>query len=415
MIKTLLFDLDGTLLDTLADLRQAVNFALAQRGYPACTLAQMQGFVGNGVRKLIERALPADASADVDACLSDFRQYYDAHMMDYTKPYAGILQLLTRLYQEGFHIAVISNKYQAAAQQLVEHFFGDIVRLTLGERPNVPRKPDPSAVLALLEALHTAPEDALYIGDSVVDMQTAHNAGVQAIGVTWGFCSRESLQAADAAHLIDTPDQLYRYLLPDEALPSMERIQRAMKAFESHGFTVKYFDTAAQARTYLVEACSGKTVSFGGSMTLAQMELFDALQAQSTAVHWHWKNGGTPVQNCDIYITSSNGLSETGEIVNIDGRGNRVSASIYGPPICIAVCGVNKLAPTLLDAVYRARHIAAPRNAQRLQSSTPCAADGICHDCNAPARICRALTIEMMPPFGFARYELLLIGESLGL
>ncbi len=193
-----------------------------------------------------------------------------------------------------------------------------------------------------------------------------------------------------------------------------ETLDRICAAFRAHGFAVTYFETGAHAVDYLAAACAGHTVTFGGSMTLDALGAYDALTGAGATVHWHWKNGGVHVQDSEIYVTSANGLSETGEIVNLDGTGNRVSAAIYGPARCYTVCGINKLAPTLEDAIHRAREIAAPRNAQRLQCKTPCARDGICHDCASPARICRAMSVLFAPPFGFAQYELVLIGQPLG-
>ena len=148
-------------------------------------------------------------------------------------------------------------------------------------------------------------------------------------------------------------------------------------------------------------------------MTLQEMGFPDAF-SNSTAVHWHWVRKGEYFQKPDIYLSSANALSENGEIVNIDGTGNRVSATLFGPKRCIFVCGINKLCPDLESAVERARHVAAPLNAKRLGVQTPCAVDGKCHDCKSPARICRAMTIHMGPPLGMERCEIVLIGEPLG-
>ncbi|MGE4547960.1 MAG: lactate utilization protein [Intestinibacillus sp.] len=191
-------------------------------------------------------------------------------------------------------------------------------------------------------------------------------------------------------------------------------LQNIRRAFEGRGFAVSLFGTAAEARDYLAAQCAGKTVSFGGSMTLRELGAYEALTAAGADVSWHWVTPGQYRQDSEIYITSANALSETGEIVNIDGVGNRVSAAIWGPKTCFTVCGVNKLARSLEAAVDRARQIAAPRNAQRLGCKTPCAADGKCHDCRSPARICRAMTVLMAPPISFARYELVLVDDKLG-
>lgn len=189
---------------------------------------------------------------------------------------------------------------------------------------------------------------------------------------------------------------------------------KVLEAFRAHGFAVSYFDTAAEAKNYLLKECAGKTVAFGGSVTLDEMGIYEALKDAGEDVFWRWKDNGDYVQDSDIYLSSANALSETGEIINIDGRGNRVAAAIYGPKACFTVCGINKLAPSIETAVQRAREIAAPKNAQRLSCKTPCASDGKCHDCRSPGRICRALSILLAPPIGFERCELVLIGETLG-
>lgn len=191
-------------------------------------------------------------------------------------------------------------------------------------------------------------------------------------------------------------------------------LPNVIRAFAGRGFAVSHFDTAAGAREYLAGQCAGKTVSFGGSMTLKELGAYEALTKMGADVSWHWVSPGQYRQDSEIYITSANALSETGEIVNIDGAGNRVSAAIWGPKTCFTVCGINKLAPSLDSAITRARQIAAPRNAQRLGCKTPCATDGKCHDCRSPARICRVMTVLMAPPIGFARYELVLVSEALG-
>ncbi|NCB28642.1 MAG: hypothetical protein EOM63_02620, partial [Clostridia bacterium] len=136
-------------------------------------------------------------------------------------------------------------------------------------------------------------------------------------------------------------------------------LDKVCAAFRAHGFAVTYFERAADATAYLATACAGHSVSFGGSMTLDTLGAYDALTNAGATVHWHWKNGGVRVQDSEIYVTSANGLSQTGEIVNLDGSGNRVSAAIYGPKRCYTVCGVNKLEPTLADAIRRTREIAA--------------------------------------------------------
>ena len=196
-------------------------------------------------------------------------------------------------------------------------------------------------------------------------------------------------------------------------------LETAVKNLTAHGFSVRVFRTAQDAANAISQELSGKTVGFGGSVTLEQMQLFETLQKNNT-VYWHWKQ--TPAQalenarSAQVYLTSANAISETGEIVNIDGTGNRVASMLYGHEALYIVAGVNKLAPDLASAMDRARSIAAPLNARRLQRKTPCAlAEPMrCHDCNSPERICRAMVIHMGVPSGFESCEVVLIGEKLG-
>ena len=185
--------------------------------------------------------------------------------------------------------------------------------------------------------------------------------------------------------------------------------------FKSHGFTAKYFDTAAEASNYLAGELKGETIGFGGSITLKDMDLYDVLSKENT-VYWHWVNPEDKEHFSEFtaYITSANAVSETGEVVNIDGTGNRVSATLYGGKKLYFVCGVNKIAPDLTAAIDRARNVSAPANAKRLERKTPCAVTGKCHDCNSPERICRGMVIHMRPMNGFECSEVIIIGENLG-
>ncbi len=210
--KAIIFDLDGTLLNTLGDLTDAVNHALAQRNHPTHTQQAVRGFVGNGVEQLMTRALPQQHSHQVQACLADFRTYYDAHGLEKTVPYDGIMDMLDALHEKNITLSVLSNKYQLAVQQLVQHFFGARFQAVLGERAQVPRKPDPTAVHELLATMQVAKEHTLYVGDSGVDMRTAKNAGLYAVGVTWGFCTREELLEHGADHLLAHPSELLTWL-----------------------------------------------------------------------------------------------------------------------------------------------------------------------------------------------------------
>lgn len=206
--QAMIFDLDGTLLNTLGDLAHAVNYALSKRGCPARSEDEVRAFVGNGVRLLCERALPAARRGETDACLADFRAYYGAHLMDRTIPYAGMPETAAALRAAGVRLAVVSNKYDPASKALVRRFYGETFSPVFGERDGVPKKPDPAAVLETLTLLGAEPAQTAYVGDSGVDMQTAKNAGLFAIGVSWGFRSRETLLEHGADTLVDRPETL---------------------------------------------------------------------------------------------------------------------------------------------------------------------------------------------------------------
>lgn len=185
-----IFDLDGTLLNTIADLAVATNHALEQAGYPTHAPEAYPYFVGNGVRKLLERVLPEDArtTANIDRMMTFFKSYYDVHMTDLTRPYPGIEDLLHKLRENEISVAVASNKYQLAVERLIHHFFPSVEWAAIeGQKEGVPVKPDPSIVFEILSKCPTPKSQVLYAGDSGVDMDTAHRAGVTSVGVTWGF------------------------------------------------------------------------------------------------------------------------------------------------------------------------------------------------------------------------------------
>ena len=186
---------------------------------------------------------------------------------------------------------------------------------------------------------------------------------------------------------------------------------------ETRGFSVRTFATAAEAAAYLNEAIDGKTVGFGGSVTLKDMGLYELLGSHNE-VHWHWVNGPEErkaAMRTQVYLSSANGLAETGEIINIDGGGNRVASTLYGHEKVYLVIGRNKLAPTYDEALWRARNIASPKNAQRLGRKTPCAVKGDrCYDCKSPDRICRGLVVLWGPMMGMET-EVILVDEDLGL
>lgn len=215
-MKTLaIFDLDGTLLNTIQDLGEATNHALGELGYPTHSIESYNKMVGNGVTKLLERALPVDARSirKIEAMRTHFLEFYNEHLCDNTAPYPGIPELLAELQARNVSIAVASNKYQSAVTKLITHFFGNLNWAAIhGNREGVPTKPDPSVVFAILNEVPTPKADVLYIGDSGVDMETARRACVTSCGVTWGFRSRRELADAYADNIVNTPDDILSLL-----------------------------------------------------------------------------------------------------------------------------------------------------------------------------------------------------------
>ena len=215
MIKTILFDLDGTLLNTIDDLADAGNWVCAAHGWPTFTVDQFKHMVGNGIPKLIERFSPADARTpeQLSATLAEFTARYDAHKEDKTAPYPGIPELLDALKAEGIRTAVFSNKADPLCGKIIEHYFRvgafSIVR---GNRPGVPTKPDPTGVYSLMKDLGAQADSTLFVGDSDVDILTGHNAGLPAVGVLWGFRGREELTAAGADALAAVPADILDYV-----------------------------------------------------------------------------------------------------------------------------------------------------------------------------------------------------------
>lgn len=200
MVKAVIFDLDGTLLNTLEDLWISTNFALSQFGYPERTFEEVRMFVGNGVRKLIERAVPENCQ-NIDECLAVFKKHYAENMYNHTVPYNSIEKILKDLQAQGLKTAVVSNKFDLAVKELCKKYFGDLIDIAIGQFDDVPPKPAPNGVLKALKEL--GEETAIYVGDSEVDVQTAKNANLTCIGVTWGFRDRENLKGAD--FIIDEP------------------------------------------------------------------------------------------------------------------------------------------------------------------------------------------------------------------
>lgn len=215
MKQLAIFDLDGTLLNTVADLANATNQALSQCGYPTHPTDAYYQFVGNGINKLFARTLPEESRGEeeVQRIRSLFVPYYDQHNADDSRPYDGIPELLEHLQDKGVKIAVASNKYQQATEKLVRHFFPTIDFVAIyGQREGVPIKPDPTIVNDILRETGISAIETIYIGDSGVDMQTASNANVESIGVTWGFRSEEELRTNGAAHIVHAANEIEKIM-----------------------------------------------------------------------------------------------------------------------------------------------------------------------------------------------------------
>ena len=208
-----IFDLDGTLLDTLQDLANSVNIALEDFGQPVRTVEEVRAFVGNGVRKLMQRAVPEGTDEDLGERIYErFLEVYDREKNHYTKPYDGILELIALLKARGIACAVLSNKNDDAVAALCEAHFPNCFEFTQGMRPGVAPKPAPDALFALCTRMGINPEDAVYIGDSEVDVKTAQAAGMRLVAVTWGFRSREMLAKTGAKEMIDAPREMIEKL-----------------------------------------------------------------------------------------------------------------------------------------------------------------------------------------------------------
>ena len=211
--QTAIFDLDGTLLDTLEDLFRAVNQALSAHTLPTRTRDEVKSFVGNGVEMLIRRALPAGSDEALTlSVLADFKATYAAICKDNTRPYEGILPLLTSLREKGIRRAVVSNKFDAATKALCADYFGDLVEVAIGERADIRKKPAPDTVMQALGELGVPAEGAVYVGDSDVDIETAKNCGMACISVAWGLRDEAFLRESGATALVGTPDELLQMI-----------------------------------------------------------------------------------------------------------------------------------------------------------------------------------------------------------
>lgn len=208
MKKAVIFDLDGTLLNTLGDLASSVNFALRECGYPERTVDEVRSFIGNGVIMLMRRSVPKGTNeADEKACFEKFRAYYLEHMEDTTAPYDGVNELIEKLSARGIKTAVVSNKLDAGVKGLCEKYFPGLT-CAFGVNNESERKPAPANVFKALSKLKVEKSEALYVGDSEVDVQTAQNAGLEMVGVTWGYRSRETLISSGANHIVEKPEKL---------------------------------------------------------------------------------------------------------------------------------------------------------------------------------------------------------------
>ncbi|MBC8569615.1 HAD family hydrolase [Zongyangia hominis] len=210
MKKAAIFDLDGTLLNTLTDLAVSCNHALEVYGYPTHEVEAYKLFVGNGVYNLVKRILPADAQdEEIRAKIkAEFDAYYAAHTVDYTKPYDGIEDMLGRCREKGIKMIVVSNKAHNFVVQLIESIFPGVFDVILGQRDDVPKKPDPTAVFEALDRVGVSAKESIYVGDSGVDMQTGKNAGCYTIGVSWGFRAPEELRENGADAIVGTPQEI---------------------------------------------------------------------------------------------------------------------------------------------------------------------------------------------------------------
>jgi phosphoglycolate phosphatase len=207
--NTVIFDLDGTLLNTLDDLRDSLNEILIKYCYLPQTLEDVRRFVGNGVWNLVRRSLPSSCSdQEVTKIMEDFKAHYKRNMQNKTRPYNGIMELLLDLNRFNYKVAIVSNKYDAAVKELAQTYFGNLIPVAIGETSEIKRKPAPDSIFSAVQELGSSLESTILVGDSETDVQTAKNAGIPCIGVTWGFRCREVLREEGADYLIDTPREL---------------------------------------------------------------------------------------------------------------------------------------------------------------------------------------------------------------
>ena len=214
MIRAVIFDMDGTIMNTLEDLKDSTNYVLRSHGYENKTLDQIREYVGNGIRKLIARAVPKGTDeATIDICFAEMKEYYAEHSLIKTAPYEGIKKTIIKLKEAGIKIAIVTNKVQPTAEFITAKFFGDDVELVVGDNGDKKLKPEADGILYALKILGCTKEEAIYIGDSEVDVATAQNAGIDFIGVLWGFRSKKILETNGATVFAENCFELEKKLI----------------------------------------------------------------------------------------------------------------------------------------------------------------------------------------------------------
>lgn len=212
-IKFIIFDMDGTLLDSLTDLQNTLNYCFRKVGFPERNYQEVRSFVGNGLRTLIERAVPQETTDEkIDEILEDFKQHYMIHCMDFTAPYEGIMDMLAKLKENGYKMAIVSNKADEALKHLSKRFFGDYIDVAIGERAGMNKKPAPDLVYLAMEELGANKKNTVYVGDSEVDYQTAVNSELSCISVLWGFRDKELLKNYGADCFANLPEEVVKVL-----------------------------------------------------------------------------------------------------------------------------------------------------------------------------------------------------------
>lgn len=212
-IDTVIFDLDGTLLNTLTDLTNSVNYAMEQYHFPTHSEDAVRRMVGNGIYVLLEQAIPDGRNfSEYDACVKTFQKHYEAHKKDFTRPFPGILELLKQLFENGYKLAVVSNKFDTAVKDLCQDFFSPYITTAIGESQSIAKKPAPDTVFAAMKELGSTPDTCIYVGDSDVDIATAKNAGIPCISVTWGFRDENFLIQHGGNHFANSTDDILALL-----------------------------------------------------------------------------------------------------------------------------------------------------------------------------------------------------------